>query len=393
MMNMRMQRQVCYANLFWFSALLLQSCGSSGLDMADEELHNAAAFKPVSNKSLTRRLGDLGIEQVPDGPEDSINIVSTSTSLAAFGNRDTGSVGPQCVRAVAPLSQSSAQIVGDTQVSSFPCMTTFSTLEAAQQATLDYLMQWQLEAASTQEQTIFTERGRSILKGVETLKRATKRSYRQQVLGFETQDIDPLVWSRVLQTQKTTQSQLNALRGLRTQLLNTLQLNSQDMKVAGLRIAGDITGGVAELYSSDEEEQQISDQSRRNHAAFVVGVGKVLKKYLEKELLTLLGSAMGEKKTSYTAFSSTPELSKLLKAYIDSLQQGIDEEKRAELLGSLLTEAILRYFSLSKATKEQLNKIRRELGKAAYQTVLHYDAVQDTSKGKRASRCDRGPQA
>ncbi len=383
-----MRCPIYYTSLLWLN-ISLQSCGSLGLEVTDEKPRGTVASNSASSESLAKGLGDLGIEQASDGSGDSTKVVGTSMSAlpTTLGNRDAESTGLQRDRGVVPPCHLRTQIVEDVQMASVPCSTIFSTPEAAQEAVSGYLARWQLETSSGRG--ALREYGRSILKGVEKLKKATKHSYRKQVLGFEAQDIDPLVWRRVLQAQRTTQSQLRALRGLRTQLLDTLQLSSQDMKVAELRVVEDITGGVAELYSSDEEEQQISDQSRRNHAAFVVGVGKVLKKHLEKELLALLDNAMGTKMISYATFSSTPELPELLKEYI---QQEIDKKKRAELLGSLLTEAILRYFSLSKANKRQLNKIKHELGQAAHQVILHYGAVQDTSKAKSTSRYNQGPQ-
>ena len=230
------------------------------------------------------------------------------------------------------------------------------------------------------------EQGKSLLKSVEILKKETKRSYRQQVLGFETQDIDPFVWNRLLQQQQATQSQLNTLRGLRTQLLEACQMHSQELQVAGIRTITHEVEQVIELYSSDEEAQQISDQSRKNHVAFVVGIGKVLQKYIKKELLELLDNTLGTKVAPYVTFSSTPELPELLKAYIDSLQREEAGEQSAEMLGSLLTEAILKCFALSKAKKTKLNKIKDEIGQAAYQVVLSYNASQNPSNAKSVSR-------
>ena len=166
-------------------------------------------------------------------------------------------------------------------------------------------------------------------------------------------------------------------------------MDGQGLQLAGIRTTTSEATGEIELYSSDEDTQQHSDQERKNYAAFAAGVGKVLKKHLEQELLALLDNTTKTKMVPYITFSSTPELPELLKQYLDSLKQEKDEEQSAELLGSLLTEAILQCFSLSKAKKVQLRKMKNELGQVAYEVILHYNSTQDSGETKGVSKCEQ----
>jgi len=90
----------------------------------------------------------------------------------------------------------------DCKIPSLPYVTAFTTAEAAQETVETYLERWRL--ATPAGCSTLKEQGKSLLKSVELLKKSTKQFYRHQVLGFETQDVDPLVWNRVLQEQEAT---------------------------------------------------------------------------------------------------------------------------------------------------------------------------------------------
>ena len=251
----------------------------------------------------------------------------------------------------------------DTKMPSPSRVTTFTTLAAAQEAVEAYLERWRLGIPSGR--AALREQGKDILKGVEVLKKTTKHSYRQQVLGFETHDIDPLVWHIVLRQQQAAKEQLKALRSLRAHLLDVCQIHGEELQAAGIRITTNTTNGEVECYSSDEDAQQLSDQSRRNNAAFVAGIGKVLKGHIA-ELLALVDDTMGTTIVHYIALlSSIPELPDLLGDYVEAFLHEEDEERRAELLGSLLTEVILQFVPLPKDKKRRLNEVKHKLGKAA----------------------------
>jgi len=396
-----MQSQKYAIRLLWFS-LCLHSCGNLSLDITDEELCENTPVKPhdrtkrhnhdsiekaiTVHESFTKATSKFRIEQSSDGLEDSahtlpvtpldgeivVPIVSRSAQVVLSCTCGTSAVHESSI---------SVQLVGDTKIPSLPYVASFGTPEAAQKAIEAYLARWDLETPSGR--VAIWEQGKNMLRSVEVLKKETKRSYRRQVLSFETNDIDPLVWDQVFQQQQATQRQLAILRGLRSRLLDTLQFNNYDIETVGLRTTTSIEIESVALYSSDEETQQLSDQSRKNHAAFVVGVGKVLQKHAKRELLTLLDNTIGTTIAPYVILSSTPELPELLKEYVDHcLQQEADEEKGAELLGSLLAEAILQYFVLPKVKKTRLDKMRHELGQAAYKVTLHCNQSRSSSPGK-----------
>jgi hypothetical protein len=256
----------------------------------------------------------------------------------------------------------------NTKMPSLSHVTTFTTPAAAQKAVEAYLERWRLVIPSGR--AALREQGKDILRGVEVLKKKTKCSYRQQVLGFETCDIDPLVWHVVLQQQQTTKEQLNVLRGLRTQLLDLCQLQVGELQAAGMQMTINTEKGEVECYSSDEEAQQLSDQSRKNHAAFVAGIGKVLQGHTGALLAALVDDAMGTKIANHTTLlSSIPELPELLEDYVDEFLGETDEERSAELLGSLLTEVILLFVPLLKGKKSQLKEIKHKLGEAARRVI------------------------
>ncbi|MHA7877334.1 MAG: hypothetical protein ACX93T_00190 [Bacteroidota bacterium] len=362
------------------------------LAIKEEASYNAPAFTQAPNELFTKP-PTFSVEQSAGGASSATEMADTSSASAVLaitlGNSGTRLMNPSCMQTALPSSCSTiTQLAEATKpLRTPPRSITFSTLKAAQESVSGYLAQWHLEPP--ERRRAIREQGWHILRGVEQLKKVTKDSYRQQVLGFETQAIDPLVWNRVLQQQQATQSQLNALRSLRTRLLNTCQISIQDqeLKRCGIRIATSDTEEEFQLYSSDEDAQQLSDRAARKHAALVLGVGKVLKKHLKEKVLALLDDALDTKMASHITFSTTPELPELFKAYIENLQQGGDEEEGAELLGSLLTEAILQCFSLTKAKKSKLHKIKHELGQAAYQIVLRYSLAQDPSKVESISTC------
>jgi hypothetical protein len=146
-----------------------------------------------------------------------------------------------------------------------------------------------------------------------------------------------------------------------------------------------VAAGEAELYSSDEEAQQLSDQSRKNHAAFVVGIGKVLQGRMEELLVLLFDETISTTIAPYIQlFSSTPELPDLLGDYTaNCLHDVVDEERKAELLGSLLAEVVLQFVPLPKIKKSQLNGIKHKLGQAARRVALQYsDQLKKPSKKK-----------
>jgi hypothetical protein len=227
-----------------------------------------------------------------------INHVAVSDLQLYAQSGSTASLLPHAPAAREPVTKT--ELAEEVKMPSLSRVTASSTLCKVQTAVETYLKRWSLESPSGRG--AICKQGQDILKNVESLRKEAKRSYRRQVLGFEVNDIDPLVWSRVLQQQKATKKQLEALRGLRNRLLNACQFDSQELREAGIRatISPFATVREIECYSSDEEVQQISDQSRRNHAAFVVGIGKVLQGRIG-ELLTLLDEAIGTNIAPYTA--------------------------------------------------------------------------------------------
>ena len=302
---------------------------------------------------------------LPDWFQDHLRLHSVLSSPASGASETSSSFHVPAVHSnVASESEPEEEI---TKMPSLPRVTTFTTPTAAREAVSVYLERWRLETPAGR--VAILERGKILLKGVEALKKTTKRSYRRQVLSFEVHDIDPMVWNRILQQQQATKEQLCVLRGLRTQLLDACQF--QELVTAGIRTVTNADSGEVELCSSDEETQQLSDQSRRNRAAFVAGIGRVLRGRIG-ELLTLLDDAMGTNIAPYVALlASTPELPELLEDYVDAFLQETDEERRAELLGALITEVIFQLFPLPPKKKKQLNSIKRKLGQAAHKIVLH----------------------
>lgn len=355
-MAVLVQCGVHYVILLGFS-ILLQGCGGLPLHMKDA---HEEAIIPKS---------------VPDRDAKNIPGNTTGTAQASSGssNDDVEHSSLQRKQTTVLTHGAYNQAAAKSRVAALSYTGAFSDISVAQAAVLDYLGRWRSRDSSDQKH--IREQGKGILSGVELLKKTTKRSYRKQVLGFETHDIEPMVWHRVLLKQQKTKEQLKTLRELRSRLLDALQLSEQELALAGLRTAMREEVGEVTLYSSDEEAQQLSDQSRKTHAAFVTGVGRILRKHLQKKLLSLLDNAAGGGVVPHEALSSTPELPALLRGYVDSLHQGKNEEKRAELLGSLLTEAILQYFSLSKDNKTQLHRTKRELGKVAYQVACQYNSA------------------
>jgi hypothetical protein len=254
---------------------------------------------------------------------------------------------------------------------SLPRITASSTLCEVQTAVETYLERWSLESPLRREP--IRKQGQDILKNVESLKKEAKRSYRKQVLGFEVNDIAPLVWRRVLQQQTETKEKLEALRGLRRRLLDVCQFSSQELREAGIRVSvvPSVTVEDIESYSSCEEAQQVSNQSRRDHAAFVVGVGKVLQEHIG-ELLALLDETIDTNMAPYVALlSSIVGLPDLLGDYTASLHE-TDGEREAELLGSLLAETVLRFVALPRVKEMKLHNIKYKLGQAAQRVVIRH---------------------
>jgi hypothetical protein len=261
-----------------------------------------------------------------------------------------------------------AELKEDAKMPSLSRITASSTLCEVQTAVETYLERWSLE--SPLRRASIREQGQDILKNVESIKKEAKRSYKKQVLGFEVNDIAPLVW---LQHQKATQEKLKALRGLRRRLLDACQFNSQELREAGIRVPvlPFVTVGDIESYSSCEEAQQISSQLRRDHTAFVVGVGKVLQGHIG-ELVALLDEAMDTNVAPYVVLlSSIVGLPDLLGDYTASLHE-TDGEREAELLGSLLAETILQSVALPRVKETKLHNIKHKLGQAAQRVAIRY---------------------
>jgi len=301
-------------------------------------------------------------ERVAQGIESSVKVVGRAVD-AVMDAHDLADLLQQNMQ----LNEQEEGEEEDRKMPSLPRVTTFTTPAAAQEAVEAFLARWRLETPTGR--VALQEQGKSLLKSVEVVKKSTKQSYRHQVLGFETQDVDPLVWNRVLQEQEATKVHLNAIRGLRSQLLEACQVHGQELQEVAIRttFGEDVKEEV--LYSSDEDEQQLSDQSRRNHAAFVSGIGQVLQGRAEG-LLTLVEDPIGTTITHcVTLLSSIPEFPELLCDYIEEFLLEADEERRAEMLGDLLTEVILRIVPLPKGKANRLHGVKNKLGKAAQQVA------------------------
>ena len=121
----------------------------------------------------------------------------------------------------------------------------------------DYLQEFQ--KSTPEERTAMQTQGEQLLKDIEALKIAKKESYRGQVETFVTQDVDPIVWNTVLKQQKDTKAEVDTLRGLRGQLVDTLKPTSEVLETAGVQATTNEANEVA-YYSSDEDEQLLSSE-------------------------------------------------------------------------------------------------------------------------------------
>ena len=92
------------------------------------------------------------------------------------------------------------------------------------------------------------------------LKKTLKQSYRRQDLGFEAQDVAPIVWERLLQGQQATQARLNDIRALRAQLLEACQIQGAALQEVGIRTVFDEDKQEEVVYTSDEDEPQLSSE-------------------------------------------------------------------------------------------------------------------------------------
>jgi hypothetical protein len=181
---------------------------------------------------------------------------------------------PHANTSASPAPASAAQ--EDHKMPSLPTKTKIDSLETAQAAVEAYQASWQRAIPEARE--AMQEHGQKILQDVEALKKAAKQSYRHQVLVFETQDVDPLVWERVLQEQEAARASLNATRDLRTQLLDTYQ--GDELKKGGIRTPPS-NDQEAELYSSDEDEQQLSSEAMRDRQESLKDAIDVTKEVVE----------------------------------------------------------------------------------------------------------------
>ena len=228
-----------------------------------------------------------------------------------------------------------------------------------------------MDKASPQECDALKEQGNDFLKKVDARRKDIKSAYRQAVLNFETTDVDPIVWSTVLQDQKEIKSELLSVRGLRTQLLNTLQISGAQLEASGIRTTLSEETQAQELYSSDEETQQLSDAKQKIHVAFRNSMGEAFQN--KAKALWAIASGpdpVGAVVEHYVTFlCSIPQLPELLAAYVEEFLEEATEERRAEMLGALLSEAITAVVPLPKVKAAQLVGIKKKLGKAGKQVA------------------------
>ena len=159
----------------------------------------------------------------------------------------------------------------DSKMPSFPRATTFDTPEAAQEAVTTFLERWQLE--TPEGRATLLEQSKEVLRAVEELKKETKQSYRHQVFfGFEAQDVAEIVWERLLQGQQATQARLNDIRALRAQLLEACQIQGAALQEVGIRTVFDEDDQEEVLYTSDEDEQQLSSEEMQEGQALLKDV-------------------------------------------------------------------------------------------------------------------------
>ena len=126
-----------------------------------------------------------------------------------------------------------------------------------------------------------------------------------------------------------------------------------------------------ELYSSDEETQQLSDAKRKVHAAFRNSMGEALQNKA-KDLWAIASDPdpVGAVIEHYVTFlCSIPQLPELLAAYVEEFLEEATEERRAEMLGELLAEALVQVVPLPKVKATQLVGIKKKLGKAGKQVA------------------------
>jgi len=138
-----------------------------------------------------------------------------------------------------------------------PCVATVGKVEQAANAYLRALQQ-----AAPEARAAMRAQGAAILKDVEALKKLQKASYRNQVEAFVTEDIDPTAWNMVLERQRDTKAQTDALRDLRGQLVDTLQPTQVVLAEVGVKATPNETNAVT-YYSSDEDEQPLSTQDMK----------------------------------------------------------------------------------------------------------------------------------
>lgn len=240
---------------------------------------------------------------------------------------------------------------------------TFFNLSTAQKAVESYLQQ--CKNASMQNLGIaFKEQGKNILKEIEALKKATKAKYRRAVLNFETVDVNPVVWKILLQNQKEIKSQLQALRHLRTELLRSGYIGSEALQSSFLQTSSSEESKPIEIYSSDEEKQQLSDETRRVYNAFWQGMAQVLKEHIEDLVALAIDPVDTTIEHCITLLSSVPAFPEMLVEYIEKFIEVEEEEQRVKLIGELLTKMILEFIPLPKVKAKHLQSIKQKLGKA-----------------------------
>jgi hypothetical protein len=171
-----------------------------------------------------------------------------------------------------PAVSMQAEEEEDHKMPSLPRITTFTTLEEAQEAVHTFLERWHLETPSGCE--AIQEQGQTILQGVAALEATTSKSYEQQVLGFSTQDVDPFVWNEVLQEQEVTRAKLITIIGLRGQLLHILppkmtvhptqRSNVQDQAAVGILPQG-ICESLASYRQACESDEAFLHQQHSTH--------------------------------------------------------------------------------------------------------------------------------
>jgi lysozyme len=123
--------------------------------------------------------------------------------------------------------------------------------QQVQESIKAYIARWQ--EAKPSERLTLQSKDQAMLEQLEALKKETKREYRKHMMGVDAPDVDPWVWSQSFQEQRTIKAQLNALRSMRSELIEKLQPTEAALRAAGMDVARNESRERV-CYSSDEEE-------------------------------------------------------------------------------------------------------------------------------------------